>query len=420
MPYSEDDIRAAFRSLASQAPDARAVLTRLHEQLDPADRPGHRQPGGRPRFNWRLLIPLAAAAAVIAVIAVAIAFGVGDQPRPVAPPPSPVLGQAPPYYMYLPDPGCGAHNQTCPPAEQGAVVRSTRTGATVGKVLPPKSTYFTYLAGASDDRTFVLFVVPSRWAPPKSCATSRFSPDCFAPNKPYVAHFDPAHGAITLRALPIPVIRLVSGLPALSPNGTELAVDTGGAGRAPVTQIRVYSLTNGAVKVWHGPGSGRTMAWGPDGQLGVYGLGSGIVILNTNTPGGSVQGASRLAVTYQQPGNYHVQTSFAVSGDGQTIIAPVIPPTNTVAAGGAIRWFSTATGRQIHADTPPPAAANGEEWQVLWTNSSGSVTVLRRTASDKTDRHDYFGVLSGSKFVPIPMPSGAAQAGFFFSEPIAF
>ena len=145
MPYSEDDIRAAFRSLAGQAPDARAVLTRLHEQLDPADRPGHRQPGGRPRFNRRLLIPLAAAAAVIAVIAVAIAFGVGDQPRPVAPPPSPVLDQAPPYYMYLPDPGCGANSQPCPPAEQGAVVRSTRTGATVGKVLPPKSTYFTYL-----------------------------------------------------------------------------------------------------------------------------------------------------------------------------------------------------------------------------------------------------------------------------------
>ena len=57
---------------------------------------------------------------------------------------------------------------------------------------------------------------------------------------------------------------------------------------------------------------------------------------------------------------------------------------------------------------------------MLWANSSGSVTVLRRTASDKTDRYDYFGVLSGSKFVPIPMPSGAAQAGFFFSEPTAF
>ena len=154
----------------------------------------------------------------------------------------------------------------------------------------------------SDDRTFVLFVVPSRWAPPKSCATSRFSPDCFAPNKPYVAHFDPAHGTITLRALPIPVIRLVSGVPALSPDGTELAVDTGrGLPRTSNADSRLLADQR------RGQGMARPRIWADDG-LGAGRAARrvraqrGIVILNTNTPGGSIQGASRLAVTYQQPG----------------------------------------------------------------------------------------------------------------------
>ena len=41
-------------------------------------------------------------------------------------------------------------------------------------------------------------------------------------------------------------------------------------------------------------------------------------------------------------------------------------------------------------------------WQVVWTNSSGSKTVLYRSVPAKTARSDYFGVVSGSKFVELP------------------
>jgi hypothetical protein len=39
---------------------------------------------------------------------------------------------------------------------------------------------------------------------------------------------------------------------------------------------------------------------------------------------------------------------------------------------------------------------------VVWTNSSGSKTVLYRSVPAKTARSDYFGVVSGSKFVELP------------------
>jgi hypothetical protein len=431
MPYYEDDIRAAFHSLAGQAPDAHDVLTRLHEQLDPAGRPGHRQPSRPRRPTRRLLIPLAAALAVIAVIAISVALRGHSQPPPQTHKPAPVLKrdilkQVPKYYMFLRYPSCGSDGHACTPAERAADVISTSTGDTVATLQPPRSSYFVTLGGASDDRAFVFFVAPDRWTPPKSCAhIPPPNATCYPPLKPYLARVNPADGAVRLSAPSVPGLQALYGLFALSPDGTELAETTGGYKGAPEAQVHVYSLTSGAAKVWQAKGSISSMAWGPNGQLGIDWDGAtgtpGIEMLNTNTAGGSLLSASRLAVSYNEPDHYTLRPfDWAISANGTTVVAPLLQERN----GGPpdqIRWYSVATGHETRAYTPSATDhIYNEEWQVLWSNSSGSVTVLRRSTSDKADRSGTFGVLSGNTFVPLPGPLPVGQAGFFITDPIGF
>jgi hypothetical protein len=433
MPYYEDDIRAAFHSLAGQAPDAHDVLTRLHEQLDPAGRLGHRQPAGRRRSTRRLLIPLAAALAVIAVIATSVALRGGSQPPQQNNRPAPILKKAilkqvPKYYMFLRDPACGEDGHACTTAELDADVISTRTGDTVATLRPPRSSYFVSLVGAADDRAFVLFVAPDHWTPPKSCGHDGApGAACLGSPKPYLAQVNPADGAVRLRALPIPGLPPLSGLAALSPNGTELAYAAGGGNQgAPEAQVHVYSLTSGTAREWQDKGSIRALAWGPNGQLGIDWDGAtgtpGIEMLNTNTAGGSLLSASRLAVDYDQPDHYTLRQDYAVSGNGKSLVTQVMRvPYGDRNPGGQIRWYSLATGDETRAYTPSATDyIYNEEWQVLWSNSSGSVTVLRRSSSDKADRSGTFGVLSGNTFVPLPVPLPVAQAGFFITDPIGF
>ena len=401
MPYYEDDIRAAFHSLARQAPDARTVLTRVREQVDPADRLGHRQPTGPRRSARRLLISLAAAAAVVAVIATSVAITGGNRPRPNAPAPRPSQYQVPPYYMYLPPP--------FEPSQYSAVIRSTATGAKIATVLPPKSDQFFAVSGAGDDRTFALSASPQAWRAPKSCTHAFQTPACLAPIRLYLARFNPATGAATLRALPIPAIHALDYAIALSPSGTELAVGTllRNGKNVDAAQIREYSLTSGTVRVWQGQGSVSNMAWAANGQLAFEWAGAndtdGIRILNTRTAGGSILGASRLIVGGSQSGHYAIGSpAFGVSGDGRTIVAPFVEKIwRNRPAGAEIRWYSVATGRETRVYSPP-AASYTYSWQVLWTNSSGSKTVLYRSVPSKTGRSDYFGVVSGSKFVQLP------------------
>jgi hypothetical protein len=273
---------------------------------------------------------------------------------------------------------------------------------------PPKSYTFTDVTGAADDRTFVLLGSGGQTARSQSRTGELFD-----------ARFDPADHAITVTLLHVRAALAYLAALALSPNGAELAVATvERAGNVDVTQIQVYSLASGTVREWHDTGSVQAMAWGSHGQLAVEWDGAkgppGIAMLNTNTAGGSLTGASRLVVNYQQAGHYVLEPDFTVSGDGQTLVIPVLR-----APADEIRWYSLTTGHELRSYTPPPVFAN-ESWQVLWSSSSGQVTVLRLTASDKTDRYDYFCVLSGNKFAPIPTQIPAAQAGGFFGLPLVF
>jgi hypothetical protein len=404
MSMIEDRLRAATKAAADTIPAHSAPPLRLPEPTRRAARGASRSHGRR--LTARLVAPLAAAAAVIAIIAVAVNLPSGNQTPgpPGSVPASKLLQAVPRYYMEISNVASLAG---------AAVVRDTLTGATVATARPPKSYAFTFVTGAADDRTFVLLGTRGQTSRSQSGTAELFQ-----------AHFDPADHAITVAPLHVRADLAYLQSLALSPSGAELAVSLQEAGHSAVAQIQVYSLTSGTVREWHDPGSVRAMAWGAHGELAIEWAGAtgtpGIAMLNTNTAGGSLTGASRLVVDYQQPGHYALHPGFAVSGDGTTLVIPVerVPYGNRTPA-GEIRWYSLVTGSEAGAYTPPPAFAN-ETWQVLWTSASGQVTVLRRSASDKTDRYDYFGVLSGSTFVAIPVPDSAAQAGGFISIPLAF
>jgi hypothetical protein len=421
MSIIEDRLRAATHAAADTIPAHSTPPLRLPQSARPGAGGTSRLRGRR--LTVRLVAPMAAAGAVVAVIATSVAITGGSHPRPATPAISPLLRQVPPYYMYVPIPSCsltpvhklsGAAKKAllpekyCTSAQLAAVIRSTATGARVGSVLPPKSAYFTNVSGAGDDRTFALAAAPRNWIWPESCAKSMQSPTCWPPNRVYIARFDPADGTVTLRVLPIPAIKSLGVILALSPSGTELAVARGGTAGEPVLQIDVYSLTSNTVKVWQDPGLAFGMAWGPNGQLGISWWHSneasgGISMLNTNTAGGSLLAASRRVVTSRQPGHRAIagDRPFAVSADGKVIVTPVIRDGGIL---GDIGWFSVATGRETRAYWPWPADVPEED--VAWTNSSGKVSVVFQDGSLKGDRTAPVGVLSGLELAAVPRVTG--------------
>ena len=390
---TEDDIRAAFRQAAEQAPDADDVLAAVREQLA---KPGAGQlRAGRTgtRAVHRPLAALAAAVAVLAVIAGSIALATGGHAphRAAASPPAQVPdaqpgppGKAPPYYMIVLNNGIGPD----------VAVMDTATGARLATVRPPKPyRIFDYIIGARDDRTFVL--AASRNALGGAATLFR-------------ARFDPSRRAVTLTALPIPPTPANPQNMALSPDGSRLAVLTGQARSA---QLSVYSMTTGAVKVWRqvwrqpSGGEAYEVSWGRGGVL-AYNWDSGVWLLNTATAGGGLIADSRLAVS--APHGWTFGPGALLTPDGRTVVAGqerfrhgerlMRRGTNSEFA-----EYSAKTGRQIGALLPEHDAIEN----LGWTSPSGNVLIVEVTylAKNRQGRNVpgryVLGTLSGGRLTPI-------------------
>jgi hypothetical protein len=435
---TEDDIRAAFRDLASRAPDTAEVLAPI-----PARGASVAGSASGRRQGWRrLAAALAAGTAVAGVIAASVAVTSRGHPSEPGSRPNHLLASVPRYYMAVEAayPGslsyAGSH---IPP--QYAVIRNTVTGATLATIRPPKPfRTFEWVAGGADDRTFVLAAVARRTQ----------SVEAGYPAKLFRARFDPATGKVRLTALPIPEIpagnenyaansfrtTTIAGL-ALTRSETTLAVGLEVMTKHGIqTQIRVYSLDSGAVKIWRastgnlgfGDQPRLELSWGPGGILAFNWSGlitcnqercresadSGIRLLNTRAGGTSLIGDSRLVV-HGSSGKF-VANDGVLTADGQKIVTcwevdpgPFRPHEITFEFGE----YSAATGRQIGILW---RAATGESLE--WANSSGSVLVVQapiisgRNSGDR-DVRDVFGVLSGHRFVPIP---GAPAPYLYYSD----
>jgi hypothetical protein len=415
MSMTEDRLRAAARAVAT------TVAERPVPPLDLSRTPG-RLPLARSRRSrfTTVLAPVTAAAAVLALIAALVALSAGHS-RESGPSQGSLLAQAPRYYMALVPIGRN------PLGPQKAEIRDTVTGATLATILPPKPFgTFDSVAGAADDRTFVLSA--AKGTSYLSRSATRF----------ILARFDPAHGAVVLTTLRVPEIppgALLTGM-AVSPSGDELAtaVLTGGD-----VQVSVYSLRTGAVRTWRGTGTigdgpydTNSISWSRSGTLAFNWLGNsrfvdgrlrlssddGVWLLNTSTPGGDLLAHSRLAVRQDQPDGLGLAWDGILTPDGQRIVAamglaPVSdsrpsPPPQTITARpstsgstlilGEFEEFSAATGRAVR--TFLRVASPVGTFPLVWSNPSGSVLVVGAPAG--RGQSPVFGVLSGYGFTPIP------------------
>ncbi len=395
---TEDDIRAAFRSLAREAPDPDAVLTGVLDRLDSAT-------AGRRRGLRTPMAALASALAVVAVIGVSVTLAVGGHVHHPAPSSGPGPDGAPRYYLALVVSG----NPRSFAVQRRAVVKDTATGKTLAKVSAPRPFgTFVMVAGAPDDRTFVL-----------AAQRAQVSGDSL-PTILFLARFDPSRRKITLTRLSIPAIpwnvRLNSL--ALSSGDRRLAVSTTRFKGGQSQQLSVYSIGSGAVKVWRQPRGGPAyrLSFGGGGTL-AYNWDAaphhGVWLLNTTQAGGgSIINDSRFAVT--MPQGWGFGDGALLTTDGSRVVAAEQRiPGNLRRHRTNLQFveFSAATGRLTQVLWPQHAPTEA----LFWTSPSGTVLVVE--ATQKGGRDTLFGVLKGSRLMPIPGPSGVVA---FDSESIAF
>lgn len=429
---NEEDIRAALRVRAGQAPDAQRVLTEIRERQA-------RQPsaagGGRrsARMNSRtrptktsrrvrLLAAMAASAAVVALIATSVAL----TSRTHAPSPtvssSVSLRSVPRFYMAL----VKINPLSQVYSAQEAVIRDTVTGATLATIRPPKGYgSFIALSGAADDRTFVLAADAGKFNIRTAQSLEKF----------FVVRFRPSSGTASITVLPIPQTPKTSILDgiALSPSGTELAVAVQVGKNRAEARLSVYSMTTGAVRSWLGTGTigaldNTAMSWSRTGTLAFNWYGKlrtvhhklqappvdGIWLLNTSAPGGSLLGRSRLVVQgqwFNTKGSAWAEDGV-LTPDGTKIVVALGDPFGIISSSttSGFAEYSAATGRRIRI----VHVVTADGGQLLeWTNSSGSVLVV--SSPTKRSGKLRFGVLSDNRFRIIPKAppvSGATVLAF--------
>jgi hypothetical protein len=298
MNVSADQVRAATRSAAAVITEDKLPPLRLEE---PA---GSHEFTRRTRPSWAA--PLAAAAAVVLVIAGSVVVGArlsgsghGQPAAHAAAPPAGSLAGVPRYYVTF--------------AHSSAVVRATATGATLASIPDPAPAPFAGVAGAADDRTFVL-----------DAQRQVMGPTVTWPGQPvfYLLRLTASGAQKSLTRLAIPALppgATVTGL-AFSPDGSKLAVAVSqgsGGGRAGLLRIGVYTLATGAYRTWSttgstdseapngftgsGVGGAQSISWGGDSTTLAFDWENqsyvvGVRLLDTAASGSNLIADSRLAV----------------------------------------------------------------------------------------------------------------------------
>jgi hypothetical protein len=429
MKVSADDVRAATRKAAS-------VITA--ETLPPLRLPAlpaRRGFADRTRLAW--FAPLAAAAAVIVLAVASTTAGsrlgstVSGQPGVAgtgqsAAPASDFSG-VPAYYVAMGNPSL-------------AVVRATATGATLARIT--SHTPFVGVAGAANDRTFVLDaqnqIIGSNvtWPGQPQFTLLRLTPS--GTEQSYTK----------LALAPLPKGAAVAGL-ALTSDGSKLAVafDAGGQGwptSRTLLAIRVYTLATGAYHTWstHGSddseapagftGSGtdasESISWGADSRtLAIDWTSSSVIgvrLLNTAASGDNLIADSRLAVTemtlsgrtgpptFPFPKKDQVSTCVTdaiMSADGSTVTCGYATNYEGKQTTTGFIQYSTRTGKPVAlVGVYQLKGQVGGDINLLWTNSTGSVSIgsVGMSSGIRTC------LIEGQKFIPLPGIQGLNTAAW--------
>ena len=366
--------------------------------------PAARRQHGWFRAGW--LAPVAAAAAVVAVAAASVMitrgqFAGGRAATRAGPDGTPA------YYVALTGATAGAV------AGAAAVVRSTSTGRSVVRVVPPRPySSFTMVTAADDDRTFVLSarvtaVAALAGGPAGGAAAAvrtKPRPAAVTVTRFFLLRFDPSRTATRLRPLQLPPQRAtVSGV-ALSPDGRRLAVALSPPGQL---EIMIASVATGASRTWatrvnlkqRFAALPNYLSWAPGGQAlafdwpDVAGQAAGpgvpvkesVRLLNTASPGTSLLGDSTVLPVI---GGEQV----ALPPEGKQVIFRDGPY-----PGGLITEYPVAIlpGRPVKGSIPSPNARIQTVTRLLWTNASGSVLIVNLLSPE-------IDVLDNGRYVRLP------------------
>jgi hypothetical protein len=397
----EEAARAAMRAVAGTVADAPPLrlappldVTAPHRRRDRG--PGRARGHGRRRAQW--LAPLAAAACVIAVAAGLVAVRAGQHPSP--PPLSSSAmpaGAVPDYYVALSHPP-----DTATPNQ--AIVGNAVTGQVLSRISPPAGTTFAGVAGAANDRTFVLETQPFPQPLPASTEVTVRGDGYIAsaaaialPRTWYLLRVNPSAGAAQLVRIPVPTTpagQEVTAL-ALSPDGSKLALAIlpqpfakGYMGVGGTLQLlRVYSVASGAVlRNWSTttgsidsydftPDSGTTMSWLPDGnQLAVFidSDSPGLRVLDVRAPGGDLATAGTRLTTGDISNCSNSPTGYApllLAPGGTTLVCgwyDSLSPDSFGGGpvdGGGCAATTVLAGIADYSLSAPEAAAAGATWR---------------------------------------------------------
>jgi dipeptidyl aminopeptidase/acylaminoacyl peptidase len=312
--------------------------------------------------------------------------------------------------------------------DTAAELRSTRTGAVLAKVTPPRPyVSFTGVTAAADDRTFVV----SAQGPLHSFGVPSYPAQRF-----FVLRIDPAarDGArMTLTALPAGYVPAGDGIHdmALSPDGTRLAADIGAD--PPFTQaLYVFDLATGTERAWSfktcaschpssgGLGFGGTnvdaLSWTADGKhvafVGPNRAGwpahSTVRLLDVTLPGSDLLADSR-PIASPPPGTQLNDVSWRgaiITPDGRTVVIVEEDASNSapLKVRDRLLKISVATGRVTVVNDLNVLAGYLYE-QVMYSDASGSVLVVSGARKGWTA-----GILRGDRYTPIPWDRHIATA----------
>ena len=470
----EDRIRAATRATADTVTPDSVPQLRL-----PSERPfrslfrspfrswfrsasGARRPRAVAVVWAQRLAPIAAAVAVIAVAVVMVtvsrnvdhgatstgsassSLSSGPGPVKAGPPLSSYVasGKVPPYYVSVESHGNPNFNPSY------AVVRSTVTGAVLGRATPAGGRTVLAVTAAADDKTFILDT--ASWASSSSNANQSFEPRSFLQLRLNSQGLVVSQRALSLS---VPAGQLMTGF-ALSPDGSKLAMaiqPDNNKHEPHLTEVKVVTLATGAVLTWtangtigFGPDDARSLSWPENERTLAFdwegngpGIHTGIWLLSLDSGGGSLLAHSREAVTLlnqASPGITPVPTSSGTAAGlrpaSSPSAQPATPPTcqedsiisldGSVIVCGAITALNETVkpnggGLQRGAETEyfEYSVASGKvtrvlgHWrfgsvgalsvEVLWSNASGSVLigVIPDSGGGRV------GVISGNEFTPL-------------------
>ena len=418
----EDRLTAALRETGEEI-SRESVRPLVLEP--PGDRPRSRN--GASRRHWLVrLTPLAAAAAVAAVIA-ALAISTpfhgrihasepGAGPADGSPAGGPgALRKVPPYYVSL-TPG----NNTYILGGRRAEVRATATGTVLATIRPPRPFgAFTWISGASDDRTFILAAQRYWTILPGNRGAKAQERDDTTPTRFFEVKFTPSTRAARLTELAIPArvnTQQLAGV-ALSPDGTKLALDFR-------RSIQVITLATGAKREWVWPRGGwvgnfkpygQVLSWTADGRKlafqqwgGKFDNTAHVRVLDTMQPGSSLLAAklvatfpNKLGVLTLEPGS----DNALITPDGSKIVVGTMTQARkSYATTMAMTEFSVRTGNIEHSmdrfrfDSPACCQV------VLWSDSSGAVLIVSdpRGKAQQGTVGAVIGVLTGNRFTALP------------------